>query len=156
MHRSVLLFVMFAAARNPSRDGPRVVALAAQRLAPGRRHHAYGEGGHARAWCVWHAHRARFPLSAATSHTLAFPVGTVIDFGKQHVITKDTVQVFIDALVYFRITDPRVAVLNIQVRRGAPTLAVVGLVPDPCACEHWSPVCRACVETGPRLSPLCL
>lgn len=42
----------------------------------------------------------------------------VIDFGRQHVITKDTVQIDIDALVYFRITDPRVAVLNIQVRRG--------------------------------------
>lgn len=38
----------------------------------------------------------------------------VIDFGKQHVITKDTVQIDIDALVYFRVTDPRVAVLNIQ------------------------------------------
>jgi len=38
----------------------------------------------------------------------------VIDFGRQHVITKDTVQIMIDALVYFRVTDPRVAVLNIQ------------------------------------------
>ena len=44
----------------------------------------------------------------------------VIDFGRQHVITKDTVQIDIDALVYFRITDPRVAVLNIQVRSRAP------------------------------------
>lgn len=38
----------------------------------------------------------------------------VIDFGRQHVITKDTVQIMIDALVFFRITDPRVAVLQIQ------------------------------------------
>lgn len=38
----------------------------------------------------------------------------VIDFGRQHVITKDTVQILIDALVYFRITDPRVAVFHIQ------------------------------------------
>lgn len=38
----------------------------------------------------------------------------VIDFGKQHVITKDTVQVDVDALVYFRITDPRLAVYKIQ------------------------------------------
>lgn len=38
----------------------------------------------------------------------------VIDFGRQHVITKDTVQILIDALVYFRITDPRVAVFQIQ------------------------------------------
>lgn len=52
-------------------------------------------------------------VACAGSHVVAV---AVIDFGKQHVITKDTVQVFIDALVYFRITDPRVAVLNIQVR----------------------------------------
>lgn len=38
----------------------------------------------------------------------------VLDFGRQHVITKDTVQLDIDALVYFRITDPRVAVFKIQ------------------------------------------
>lgn len=38
----------------------------------------------------------------------------VIDFGKQHVITKDTVQILIDALVYFRVTDARVAVFQIQ------------------------------------------
>jgi regulator of protease activity HflC (stomatin/prohibitin superfamily) len=38
----------------------------------------------------------------------------VIDFGKQNVITKDTVQIQIDALVYFQIQDPRLAVLNIQ------------------------------------------
>lgn len=37
----------------------------------------------------------------------------VIDFGRQQVITKDTVQVAIDALVYFRITDPRVAVYKV-------------------------------------------
>eukprot|EP00941_MAST-03F_sp_MAST-3F-sp1_P001182 g1182.t1 len=38
----------------------------------------------------------------------------VIDFGKQHVITKDTVQMKIDALVYFRVADPLLAVFNIQ------------------------------------------
>ena len=38
----------------------------------------------------------------------------VIDFGRQHVITQDTVQIDIDALVYFRVTDPRVAVFQIQ------------------------------------------
>lgn len=38
----------------------------------------------------------------------------VIDFGKQHVITKDTVQMQIDALVYFRVADPLLAVFNIQ------------------------------------------
>lgn len=38
----------------------------------------------------------------------------VIDFGRQHVITKDTVQVDIDALVYFRITDPRLAIFQVQ------------------------------------------
>lgn len=38
----------------------------------------------------------------------------VFDFGKQHVITKDTVQIDIDALVYFRITDPRLAAFKIQ------------------------------------------
>ena len=43
----------------------------------------------------------------------------MIDFGRQHVITKDTVQIMIDALVYFRVTDPRVAVLNIQVSHPA-------------------------------------
>lgn len=38
----------------------------------------------------------------------------VIDFGRQNVITKDTVQIQIDALVYFMIADPRLAVFNIQ------------------------------------------
>ena len=38
----------------------------------------------------------------------------VIDFGKQHVITHDTVEMYIDALVYFRIVDARLAVLEIQ------------------------------------------
>jgi len=38
----------------------------------------------------------------------------VIDFGRQHAITKDTVQIMLDALVYFRVTDPRVAVFQIQ------------------------------------------
>eukprot|EP00753_Platysulcus_tardus_P016409 PLAT5672.1.p1 GENE.PLAT5672.1~~PLAT5672.1.p1 ORF type:complete len:359 (+),score=188.35 PLAT5672.1:43-1077(+) len=38
----------------------------------------------------------------------------LIDFGRQHVITRDTVQIEMDALVYFRITDPRLAVYNIQ------------------------------------------
>lgn len=37
----------------------------------------------------------------------------LIDFGKQHVITHDTVEMDIDALVYFRITDPRLAVLEV-------------------------------------------
>ena len=37
----------------------------------------------------------------------------VIDFGLQHVITHDTVEMYIDALVYFRITDPRLAVLEV-------------------------------------------
>jgi len=36
-----------------------------------------------------------------------------IDFGLQHVITHDTVEMLIDALVYFRITDPRLAVLEV-------------------------------------------
>lgn len=38
----------------------------------------------------------------------------VIDFGRQTVITKDTVQIHIDALVYFRVSDPRLGVFNIQ------------------------------------------
>lgn len=38
----------------------------------------------------------------------------VIDLGKQPVITKDTVQIVIDALVYFRIVDPRNAVYRVQ------------------------------------------
>jgi len=38
----------------------------------------------------------------------------VIDFGRQHVITKDTVQIDIDALVYYQITDPELAVFKIQ------------------------------------------
>jgi len=38
----------------------------------------------------------------------------VIDFDRRHVITKDTVQISIDALVYYRITDPRLAVYAVQ------------------------------------------
>jgi len=38
----------------------------------------------------------------------------VIDFGRQHVITKDTVQIGVDALVYYQITDPELAVFKIQ------------------------------------------
>lgn len=38
----------------------------------------------------------------------------VIDFGRQHVITKDTVSIHIDALVYYQITDAEAAVFNIQ------------------------------------------
>ena len=38
----------------------------------------------------------------------------VIDFGRQHVITKENVQMEIDALVFFRITDPRMAVYTVQ------------------------------------------
>lgn len=38
----------------------------------------------------------------------------VIDFGRQSVITKDTVTMNIDALVYFRVTDPRIAVFKIE------------------------------------------
>ena len=38
----------------------------------------------------------------------------VLDFGKQSVITKDNVIMFIDALVYFRITDPKSATFNVQ------------------------------------------
>lgn len=38
----------------------------------------------------------------------------VIDFGRQSVITKDTVTMEIDALVYFRVTDPRIAVFKIE------------------------------------------
>jgi len=38
----------------------------------------------------------------------------VIDFGRQHVITKDTVQIQIDALVYYQVTDPELAVFKIQ------------------------------------------
>lgn len=37
-----------------------------------------------------------------------------IDFGKQNVITKDTVPISIDALVYFRILSPQRAVYSIQ------------------------------------------
>eukprot|EP00771_Trimastix_marina_P003952 gnl/Trimastix_PCT/671.p2 GENE.gnl/Trimastix_PCT/671~~gnl/Trimastix_PCT/671.p2 ORF type:complete len:366 (+),score=122.47 gnl/Trimastix_PCT/671:79-1176(+) len=37
-----------------------------------------------------------------------------IDFGKQHVITRDTVPISIDALVYYQITSPKRAVFNIQ------------------------------------------
>ena len=37
----------------------------------------------------------------------------LIDFGQQHVITKDTVQLEIDALVFFRIEDPVLAVLHV-------------------------------------------
>eukprot|EP00948_MAST-09A_sp_MAST-9A-sp1_P000880 g880.t1 len=38
----------------------------------------------------------------------------VLDFGKQSVITMDTVEFEIDALVYFRVVDPRVAVYRVQ------------------------------------------
>ncbi|KAF0695445.1 Aste57867_13733 [Aphanomyces stellatus] len=38
----------------------------------------------------------------------------VIEFSRQHVITKDTVMIDIDALVYFRIVDPRIAVYKAQ------------------------------------------
>jgi len=38
----------------------------------------------------------------------------VLDFPRRDVITKDTVQISIDALVYFRITDPRAAVYRVQ------------------------------------------
>jgi regulator of protease activity HflC (stomatin/prohibitin superfamily) len=38
----------------------------------------------------------------------------VIDFGRQHVITQDTVEMYIDALVYFRVVDARLAVLEVQ------------------------------------------
>ncbi|EQC38525.1 hypothetical protein SDRG_04231 [Saprolegnia diclina VS20] len=38
----------------------------------------------------------------------------VIEFARQHVITKDTVMIDIDALVYFRIVDPRLAVYKAQ------------------------------------------
>lgn len=58
----------------------------------------------------------RHGATAGCSHRLCC---AVIDFGRQHVITKDTVQIMIDALVYFRVTDPRVAVLNIQVSHPA-------------------------------------
>ena len=37
----------------------------------------------------------------------------VLDFGKQQVITKDNVITDIDALVYFRISDPKAAVFNV-------------------------------------------
>ncbi|KAK8802814.1 hypothetical protein WA171_006486 [Blastocystis sp. BT1] len=37
----------------------------------------------------------------------------VLDFGKQKVITKDNVIIDIDALVYFRITDPKAATFNV-------------------------------------------
>ena len=37
-----------------------------------------------------------------------------LDFGLQHVITQDTVEMHIDALVYFRITDPRLAVFAVD------------------------------------------
>jgi len=38
----------------------------------------------------------------------------VIDFGRQHVITKDTVQIHIDALVYYQIKDPELAVFAVE------------------------------------------
>ena len=38
----------------------------------------------------------------------------VLDFNKQTVITKDNVIMEIDALAYFRITDPKSATFNIQ------------------------------------------
>ena len=37
----------------------------------------------------------------------------VLDFGKQKVITKDNVMINIDALVYFRISDPKAATFNV-------------------------------------------
>ena len=37
----------------------------------------------------------------------------VLDFGKQSVITMDTVEFEIDALVYFRVVDPRIAVYRV-------------------------------------------
>ena len=37
----------------------------------------------------------------------------VIDFGRQQVITKDTVSMEIDALVYYQVTDPELAVFQI-------------------------------------------
>ncbi|KAK8807289.1 hypothetical protein WA158_004048 [Blastocystis sp. Blastoise] len=38
----------------------------------------------------------------------------IIDFGEQSVITRDNVLIKIDALVYFRITDPRAATFNVN------------------------------------------
>jgi len=38
----------------------------------------------------------------------------VIDFGRQRVITKDTVSIEIDALVYYQISDPLTAILKVQ------------------------------------------
>jgi len=38
----------------------------------------------------------------------------VITFGRQHVITKDTVQINIDALMYIAIADPKAAVYRVQ------------------------------------------
>ncbi|KAM9983686.1 hypothetical protein ACTFIY_000425 [Dictyostelium cf. discoideum] len=38
----------------------------------------------------------------------------VITFGRQHVITKDTVQINIDALMYIQVTDPMAAVYSVQ------------------------------------------
>ncbi|KAF2070543.1 hypothetical protein CYY_008133 [Polysphondylium violaceum] len=38
----------------------------------------------------------------------------VITFGRQHVITKDTVQINIDALMYIQIADPKAAVYRVQ------------------------------------------
>lgn len=37
----------------------------------------------------------------------------VLDFGQQTVITKDNVMIHIDALVYFRISDPKAATFNV-------------------------------------------
>eukprot|EP00768_Dysnectes_brevis_P004666 gnl/Dysnectes_brevis/337_a372_7143.p1 GENE.gnl/Dysnectes_brevis/337_a372_7143~~gnl/Dysnectes_brevis/337_a372_7143.p1 ORF type:complete len:335 (+),score=86.77 gnl/Dysnectes_brevis/337_a372_7143:26-1030(+) len=39
---------------------------------------------------------------------------TVLDFGQQPVITKDNVPISIDAVLFYRITDPRLAVLKIR------------------------------------------
>lgn len=58
--------------------------------------------------------------NASSAHVKAYKTDRidmrehVIDFGKQYVITKDTVRIEIDALVYFRITDPRVAVFRVN------------------------------------------
>ncbi|KYR02251.1 Stomatin protein 2 [Tieghemostelium lacteum] len=38
----------------------------------------------------------------------------VLSFGRQNVITKDTVQITIDALMYIRITDPKAAIYRVQ------------------------------------------
>lgn len=60
------------------------------------------------------------PNNSSRTHIVTFNTDRidmrehVIDFGRQHVITQDTVEMFIDALVYFRIVDARLAVLEVQ------------------------------------------